>query len=121
MDKDAIFANVSDVFVVPTVKTNKLAVDHLEKLIAFQMSALQSYVDIGVGQLKAAAEVSSPEDAQDFFKKQLEVSAKLRQKVLDDLKALTDLGNGFRDDYTKLAKENVNEVKSKVENVKKAA
>ena len=121
MNKDVIFTNVSDVFVVPTIKTNKLVVDHLEKLIAFQMSSVQSYVDVGIGQLKAAAEVSSVQEAQDFFKNQLEVSAKLRQKVLDDLKALTDLGNGFRDDYTKLAKENVSEVKSKVENVKKAA
>lgn len=121
MDQDAIFSNVSDVLVVPTVKTNKLMVAHLEKLFAFQMSSVQSYVDIGIGQLKAAAEVSNVQDAQDFFKNQLEVSAKLRQKVLDDLKALTDLGNGFRDDYTKLAKDNVNEVKSKAENIKKAA
>ena len=121
MNKDAIFSNVSDVFVVPTVKTNKLVVEHLEKFVAFQMSSAQSYVDIGIGQLKAAAEVSSVQDVQDYFKNQLEVSAKLRQKVLDDLKALTDLANGFRDDYAKLAKDNVSEVKAKAENVKKAA
>ena len=110
-----------DMFVAPVVKTNKLAVANLEKLVAFQISSLQTYVDISLAQMKSAAEVSNLQELQAFYKSQMDVAANLRQKVMDDFKALTDLGNGFKDDFTKLAEENVSELKVKAEKVAKKA
>lgn len=103
------FAN-ADQLVEPVVKANKLAVTNIEKLVSFQMNAMQTYVDMGLEQLKAAAEVNSPQTFQSFWSKQVEMSNVLRQKVLDDTKALVDLGNGMKDEFTKLAEDNVKEV-----------
>ena len=96
-------------FIEPVLKANKLAVTNFEKLVNFQMSAWQSYMDLGIEQLKAAAEVNSPQTLQAFMSKQIETGNVLRQKMLDDTKALVDLGNGFKDDFTKLAEANVKE------------
>lgn len=103
------FAN-ADQLVEPVVKANKLAVTNFEKLVSFQMNAMQTYVDMGLEQLKAAAEVNSPQTFQSFWSKQVEMSNVLRQKVLDDTKALVDLGNGMKDEFTKLAEDNVKEI-----------
>ena len=102
------FAQV-ETFIEPVLKANKLAVTNFEKLVNFQMSAFQSYMDLGLEQLKAAAEVNSPQTLQAFMSKQVETGNVLRQKVLDDTKALVDLGNGFKDEFTKLAEANVKE------------
>ena len=106
------FANV-ETMMEPMIKSNKLAVAQLERLVSFQMSALQSYVDIGLEQIKSAAEINSPQTMQAFMSKQVEVGNVLRQKMLDDTKALVDLGNGMKDEFTKLAEDNVKEFNNK--------
>jgi phasin family protein len=108
-----LFPNLFDQpqsYVAPFVKANKLAVSNLEKLVAFQMSALQSYVDMGLGQCKLAAEITNLQECQEFFSRQLDVAGALRQKVMDDAKALADLSAGFKADFDKLAEENISEL-----------
>ncbi|MCB1715678.1 MAG: phasin family protein [Candidatus Competibacteraceae bacterium] len=97
-------------FIEPIVKANKVALTNLEKLINFQMSAMQSYVDLGMEQLRAASEINGPQALQTYMSKQVETSNVLRQKLLDDTKALVDLGNGFKDEFAKLAEDNVKEL-----------
>ncbi len=101
----------------PVVKANKLAVSNFEKLVSFQMAAVQGYVDMGLKQLKSAVEVSSIEDLQNLMNTQVEYLASLRQKMLDDAKAIADLGNGFKADFDKLAEENVSEISDKASKV----
>ena len=120
MTKDA-FANVTDLLVVPVAKTTQLFVGHLEKLVAFQFGAMQSYADFGIHQLKSAANINNAQDVQNFFKDQLELAASMRQKMMDDAKAFADISTGFKDDYAKLATENLAEFKDKADKVKKAA
>ncbi len=102
------FANVEGM-IEPMIKSNKLAVAQLERLVSFQMSTFQSYVDFGLEQIKSAAEINSPQSMQAFWSKQGEAGSVLRQKMLDDAKALVDLGNGMKDEFTKLAEDNVKE------------
>lgn len=91
----------------PVVNANKLFVANLEKLVNFQMSVLQSYKDMWLNQLKAAAEISDVQGLQQFYGRQTEVASTLRQKMMDDAKALADLGTGFKADFDKLAKDSV--------------
>lgn len=102
------FSNMEGM-IEPMLKTNKLAVAQLERLVSFQMSTLQSYVDLGLEQMKSAAEINGPQSLQAFWSKQVEVGSALRQKLLDDTKTLVDLGNGMKDEFTKLAEDNVKE------------
>lgn len=111
------FANVFaqfQSFQAPVAKANKLAVANFEKLVGFQFNAFRSYVDLSVEQLKAASEVNDSKSLQDFLAGRAEVANVVRQKVLDDAKALADLNAGFLAEFSKLAEENVAEVSDKV-------
>jgi phasin family protein len=97
----------------PVVKFNKMAVANLEKIVHFQRTAMQSYVNIGFGQLKAAAEITNPQDLQAFLSSQVQTAVTLRLKMLDDLKSLADITTGFKTDLDKVAQENVSELTRK--------
>lgn len=109
-DKLAPVLEQSQALLAPVVKTNKLAVAQLERLVAFQKNALPSYVDLGLERLKAAATVDSPQSLQDFLTGQVEAVTTLRQKLIDDAKALTELSAGFQAEISELAKENASEL-----------
>ena len=97
----------------PMVNFNKMAAANLEKVLHFQQTAMQSYVNIGFDQLKAAAEVTSPKDMQVFLTSQVQAAVTLRLKMLDDLKALADIAAGIKTDLSKVAQENVSEITRK--------
>lgn len=105
-------ANLQSV-AAPVMRGNKLAVANLEKLVSFQLSATQSYVDLGIARMKAAAEISTPQEAQAFLKDQVETADSLRVKLLDDAKALADMFAGFKADFDAFAKESMSELKPK--------
>ncbi|MDQ2695928.1 MAG: phasin family protein [Pseudomonadota bacterium] len=100
-------------FMNPVFKTNRLAVNELEKLVYFQLDALRNYVDLGMQRMKAAAEIDSVEDLQDFYKGQFEAATTLRQMLLDDAKSLANLAAGFQSDFNRLSQENAEEVGDK--------
>ena len=102
-------------YLAPATKANKLFVANLEKLVAFQFATAQSYADLSLARLKAAAEVEDVKGLQAFYTAQLDTVAALRQKLLDDAKALTDLGNGFKAEFDKLAEETAAELPKAVQ------
>lgn len=91
-------------FLAPLVNTNKLVVNHLEKVLDLQMNALQFYMDIGVDRLKAAAEVDDWGSLQDFLSGQFEVAVTMTQKMMDDTKILAELGTDFQAEFDKQVK-----------------
>jgi phasin family protein len=113
-----VFEQYQD-FVAPVVKTNQQVVANVEKLVSFQIDALQAYVDFGVSRLKAAAEVSNPQDLQAFLKDQVEAANVLREKGQNDAKALAELIAEFQAEFNARAQENITEVSNKVTEVTK--
>jgi len=109
------FFDQSKSFATPVVKASKLAVANLEKLVAFQFSALQSYSDLALSRLKAATEVTDLESFQSFASAQLEAATALRQKLMDDAKALVDLSAVFKAEFDKLAEETAAELPKTVQ------
>ena len=94
----------------PMIKFRKLGVANLEKLFNFQHAALKSYVDVGFNQLKLASELTSVQDMPSFFRSQMEAAALVREKMMDDLKELTEMATTFRADFAKLTEENVSQL-----------
>lgn len=94
-------------FLGPMIKANKLSAANLEMLVNFQMSTLQSYVDMAMGRMKAAAEISDPASLQAFISSQAETIAGLNQKFMEDSKALADLMARFKTEFDKLAQESL--------------
>lgn len=87
------------------VKANKLTVANFEKLVAFQMSSFQYYVDLGLTRVKDAAGVSNLQEWQDFVSGQMEFAHVLNQKVFDDAKTLREFGADFQADFDHLVKQ----------------
>lgn len=108
-------------FAAPVVKANQVVVNNFEKLIDLQMKSLQEYVEIGIGNMKAAAEVDSPSALQRYFGKQSETVNVLRQKMMNDVKALTELGTTFREDMTKLTEASIKDMKTATNKAAKKA
>jgi phasin family protein len=105
----ANFSEQNQVIFASTRKTNSLAVANLEKLVAFQMKTLASYVDLSVGQLKAAADIANLEDLQKFYGEQIAVTDELLRNLLNDGKTLSDLAVSYKAEWDKLVKENIAE------------
>ncbi len=103
----------SQVFVAPVVKANQAGVATLEKVVHFQLEALRSYAEIGLAQLKAAAEIRDPEGVKAFYASQVEVATTVRQKLVDDTKALAEIGAGYKAELDSLAKEAAEELAPK--------
>lgn len=98
-------------FLAPVVKANKLSAANLETLVNFQLSALQSYVDMAIGRMKAAADISDPTSLQSFLTSQAEAVASLHRKLMDDSKVLADLTTRFKADFDKLVQESLSTIK----------
>ena len=94
-------------FLSPVIKANKLSAANLEALVNFQMSALQSYVDMAMTRMKAAAEISDPASLQTFLTSQAETISSLNQKFMEDTKALGDMMGRFKAEFDKLVKESL--------------
>lgn len=94
-------------FLAPVIKANKLSAANLETLASFQMSALQSYVDIAINRMKAAAEISDPASLKAFMTSQSEAIASLQQKLVSDARTLSELAADFKTEFDKLVKESM--------------
>lgn len=94
-------------FLNPVIKANKLSAVNLEALVNFQMNTLQSYVDIAMARMKAAADINDPASLQAFLTGQVESIAGLQQKFMDDAKTLSDLMKQFKADFDKLVQDSL--------------
>lgn len=79
----------------PIQKLNQQAAATVEKLAAHQIASLKAYSDLGVGQLKAAAEVKDVEGVQDLMSKQMDFLKRLGECMRSDLKAMFEMGVEF--------------------------
>jgi len=86
----------------PLVKANQLFAENLEKMLIFQMNALKSYLDIGLNQMRAAAEITDVQSFQDFCKRQAQIAQTVQYKMLNDMKALSDMNARFKVDMDTL-------------------
>lgn len=94
----------------PLVRTNKLFAANLEKMVVFQMNALKSYLDIGLNQMKAAAEITDVQSLQDFYKRQSEIAQTVQQKLMNDARAMSDMAARFKVEMDNLAKATLEDV-----------
>ena len=111
---------VYDVFGVDAVKLaapmkefNRLAVSHLEKLVALNLESAKAYADLGISQLKAVGEVQDFDGLQGLMSKQNEVVKQVGEKLAADARAVVELSKAFNTDAQKLAKESLSAVNLK--------
>ncbi len=86
----------------PLVQANQLFAKNMEKIFTFQINALKSYLDIGLNQMRAAAEITDAQSFQDFCKRQAQIAQTVQFKMLNDMKALSDINARFKSEMDTL-------------------
>ncbi|MCT7358537.1 MAG: phasin family protein [Thalassobium sp.] len=90
------FAEQAKTMYAPMAKFNSLFVDNMEKMTEFQLNAIKSYADMGLEQMKKAADVKDAESMRSFTATQAETASALNKKVMDDAKAFSDMAMEFK-------------------------
>ena len=94
----------------PLLKANKLWVENMEKMLVFQMNSFKIYMDIGINQMRAAAEINDVKSLQDFCKRQTDIAQTIQQKLLHDAKLMSDLATRFKNEMDNLTRLTLEEV-----------
>lgn len=97
----------------PFRKFNLLAVSKMEKLAALQIASLQDYSELSIAQLRAATDVTDVESFQDYLRKQADLLSAVREKVIADAKAISELSGEFGVEAKKLTEESIKAVNVK--------
>lgn len=97
----------SQKFAMPVNEITTLTVGYIEKLSQFQVNAVKSYTDLGMDQLKNAAEIKDAESLQAFIQKQKDVASSVSQKIAEDAQTLAKMGEVFATDIQSLAQKDL--------------
>ncbi|HZX31411.1 MAG TPA: phasin family protein [Rhodocyclaceae bacterium] len=90
------FASVSvESLMAPFQILSNLAAEKAGKLANIQLTALETYLAVGINQCKAAVAVHTPEDFQVLAGKQSELFKLLGEKAVVDMQQIMLLGSEF--------------------------
>lgn len=104
----------SQSFFEPLVAANKLMMDKLQKMVDMQVKAAPGYAELQMKQLQKVSTIKDADSFKQFWDGQVAASDELREKVLADSKAFSDLGVSFLTELSALAEKNVNGFAAKV-------
>jgi len=80
----------------PMQKFNSLFISNMEKMTEFQVNAIKSYAEIGIEQMKKAADIKDADTMREFSAAQAEASTELNKKITEDAKALSEMAVDFK-------------------------
>ena len=90
------FAEQAKTMYAPMSKFNSLFVENMEKLTEYQINAVKSYAEMGLSQMKSAADVQDLESMRTFASSQAEVASGMNKKIMEDVKTLSDMTREFK-------------------------
>ena len=80
----------------PMQKFSALFVGNMEKMTEFQLNAIKSYAEVGIGQMKKATEIKDADSMRTFSSAQTEATTELNKKIMEDAKALSEMAVEFK-------------------------
>lgn len=86
----------------PTRELSKLTISKMEQLVSLQLASLRDYTEMNLEQLKAAADISGPDELQDFIRKQQDYLKTVGEKLAGDAQAMAALGKEFSEEARKI-------------------
>ncbi|MET1256252.1 phasin family protein [Aliikangiella maris] len=106
------FSEQTKAFFQPLKQMNQTFASQLEKLTEFQVESIKTYSQLGIQQLKSAAEIEDANTLQDFAKNEMEFMTSINQRIIDDARRLTDIGLQFKSEIEELLKDNINQAQT---------
>lgn len=82
---------------------NQLVTNNVEQVVTLQTANLRGYTALGLDQLKAAAEVTTPVELQTYLAQQPQALKTTGQRLLADTQALVQLQQTFAQNVSQLA------------------
>jgi phasin family protein len=80
----------------PMQKFSALFVGNMEKMTEFQLNAIKSYAEVGIDQMKKAAEIKDADSMRSFSSSQAEATTELNKKIMEDAKSLSEMATEFK-------------------------
>jgi phasin family protein len=110
--------------IAPISGLNKTAIDNLAKVAELQFSTAKYLADVGINQLKAAADIDDLESARAFASNSITLAGQVNKKLLDESQKFFSLGAELKsgvaniftftpEQATEQSKETVEEQKAK--------
>ena len=86
----------------PSRELNQLTLSKLEQLLSLQFASMREYTELNLGQLKSAAEITSPEDLKAYLGKQKDFMMTVSEKLAGDAQAMAAIGKEFAEEAQKI-------------------
>ncbi|ASP40414.1 phasin family protein [Bacterioplanes sanyensis] len=90
------FAEQAKTMYAPMSKFNTLFVDNMEKMTDFQLGAIKAYAEMGLDQMKKAADIKDTDSLRAYTASQAEAATALNKKIMEDAKAMSDMAMEFK-------------------------
>ena len=90
------FTEQAKTMYAPLAKFNSLFVENMEKMTDFQLNAIKTYAEMGMDQMKKAAEIKDADSMRTFTAAQAEAASALNKKIMEDAKAFSDMAMEFK-------------------------
>ncbi|MGL6261820.1 phasin family protein [Vibrio sp. WXL103] len=104
------FTDQTEKTLEPYFKFNQLMTKNVEVVTELQLNAVRAYSDLGLEQMKAAANVKDVASLTAFSSQQLTTLTKFSQQLMDDSAKLQSIAKEFKEDVEKLTSENLKTV-----------
>lgn len=89
----------------PMQKFSALFVGNMEKMTEFQLNAIKSYAEVGIDQMKKAAEIKDADSMRSFSSSQAEATTELNKKIMEDAKSLSEMATEFKGEVEAIMEE----------------
>ena len=90
----------------PFMEANELVMGKLQKLVDLQINAVPTYAELHLDQVRKAGSVKDADSLKQFWDEHMSASSKLRDKLVADSQAVSDLGVSLLTELGELAEKN---------------
>ena len=98
----------------PFMEANELVMGKLRKLVDLQMNAVPAYAQLHLDQVRKAGSVKDADSLKQLWDDHMTASSKLRNKLLADSQAASDLGVSLLTELGELAEKNMSSLAATV-------
>jgi len=91
----------------PARKVQEVMVDHMSRMVEFQVACMRGYSDLCLEQLRTMQTVQSPEDMQMFLNQHAEMIKAASEKMSTDMGRMVSLQREFGEDLQKVTQESM--------------
>lgn len=96
-----------DQMFLPARRMQQMMVDHMSRMVEFQVACMRGYSDLCMEQLQAMQAVKTPEDMQAFLNQHADMVKTASERMSADMNKVVGLQRDFSEDLQKVTQESL--------------